>query len=110
MHNAWPCWRTAAPPLTTEVLNGISGPFDAFIHDVAKPHAGQVRSAANARWLLEGSRLAQPYERVVDQAGVSTARHDELSVEIQDKYSLRCAPQFVGVLWDTLDWATRWLE
>jgi len=97
--------------MATEALGGITSPFHPFIHDEAKPHDGQVRSARNVRWLLEGSDLAQPYERAVDEAGtIDDDGYRELSVSIQDKYSLRCAPHFTGVLWDSLDWATDWLE
>jgi phenylalanine ammonia-lyase len=95
--------------LTTEVLNGITGPFQPFLHDVAKPHPGQIRSAANIRTLLEGSRLARAYEEVVNQAGTIDSRYREMSVQIQDKYSVRCAPQFTGVLRDVLAWAETWL-
>ncbi|HZP28355.1 MAG TPA: aromatic amino acid ammonia-lyase [Acidimicrobiia bacterium] len=96
--------------LAVEVLNGIAGPFTAFIHDVAKPHPGQVRSAANIRRMLEGSGLARGYDEVVDEAGaLDGGGYRELTVHIQDRYSLRCAPHFVGVLWDTLEWVERWL-
>ena len=29
---------------------------------------------------------------------------------MQDKYSIRCAPQVTGALRDTLEWVTRWVE
>lgn len=97
--------------MATEVLNGITGPFDTFLHDIAKQHPGQARSAANVRDLLHGSALARGYEEVVDEAGAMNGdQYRELPVQIQDKYSLRCAPHFTGVLWDTLEWAGRWLE
>ncbi len=98
--------------MVVEVLGGISGPFEAFIHDVAKPHPGQVRSAANVRALLEGSRLATPYEKLVEEAGSPSSKTGfrELDHKVQDKYSVRCAPHFTGVLWDVLDWLERWLD
>src|ERR1039458_4263510 len=95
--------------LATEVLGGITGPFRPFLHEQGKPHPGQVRSAANVRSMLDGSALAQDYEHVVERAGAATSAR-WLEVAIQDKYSIRCAPQFVGVLWDTLEWVERWLE
>ena len=95
--------------MATEVLGGITGPFRSFLHEEGKPHPGQVRSAANVRRLLHGSTLAQDYEHVVEQAGAAASAR-WLEVAIQDKYSLRCAPHFVGVLWDTLEWVERWLE
>jgi histidine ammonia-lyase/phenylalanine ammonia-lyase len=100
----------ACTAMATEVLLGISTPFQPFLHDVAKPHPGQIRSAARTRGLLNGSSLAQPYQDVVDRAGTLTGRFRQLDVAIQDKYSLRCAPQFTGVLWDTLTWVERWVE
>jgi len=96
--------------MATEVLNGITGPFEPFIHDTAKPHPGSVKSAARVRELLEGSELARSYDDVVRDAGTIEGDFRELPVQIQDKYSLRCAPHFVGVLWDTLEWAERWLQ
>ncbi|HET7427722.1 MAG TPA: aromatic amino acid lyase, partial [Gemmatimonadales bacterium] len=95
--------------LTVEVLMGITGPFDEFVHEVAKPHPGQIRSAANVRQLLENSSLAATYDQVTRQAGPLDKSYRELGVQIQDKYSLRCAPHFTGVLYDTLDWVDRWL-
>ena len=50
----------ACTALATEALTGITGPFDPFLHDTAKPHSGQVASAARTRRLLRGSRLARP--------------------------------------------------
>ena len=95
--------------LTTEVLNGITGPFQPFLHEVAKPHPGQIRSAANVRTLLDGSGLARPYHEIIDQVGTLDSRYREMSVQIQDRYSVRCAPQFTGVLWDVLAWVKTWL-
>jgi histidine ammonia-lyase/phenylalanine ammonia-lyase len=96
--------------MTTEVLQAISSTFDPFLHDVAKPHPGQIRSAAAIRFLLGGSTLARAYDHVVAEAGAIEGRYRELSIKIQDNYSIRCAPHFIGVLWDTLDWVDSWLE
>jgi phenylalanine ammonia-lyase len=95
--------------MATEVLGGITGPFQPFLHEVAKPHPGQIRSAANVRSMLEGSELATPYEQLVEEAGTANGQYRELPVKIQDQYSVRCAPQFAGVLWDTLTWVDAWL-
>jgi phenylalanine ammonia-lyase len=98
--------------MTTEVLTGLTGPFHPFLHEVAKPHRGQVRSAAGIRKMLEGSGLVRAGDEVDDrtEAGAGADGYRELPLPIQDKYSLRCAPQFVGVLWDVLDWVESWLE
>jgi len=94
--------------LTVEVIEGLRGPFAPFVHDVAKPHPGQIRSAANIRFLLEGSKLAReengPGSVDVEAAVRVLPRH------VQDRYSVRCAPHFVGGLWDTLEWVTAWIS
>lgn len=96
--------------LTTEVLRASTGPFAEFLHDVAKPFPGQIQSAANVRYWLGGSELAEPQAELVLKVGRGGNEHRVLPVQIQDSYSVRCAPDFVGVLWDALEWATRWLE
>lgn len=97
--------------LATEVLGGITGPFDAFLHETAKPHPGQIASAARIRSMLEGSELARPYEETIKEVGTANGEgYRELSVKIQDPYSMRCAPHFTGVLWDTLTWVEGWLD
>jgi histidine ammonia-lyase/phenylalanine ammonia-lyase len=101
----------ACTALATEALTSSSGPFHPFLHDGSKPHPGQARSAANVRALLSGSRLAQPYHDVMQQAGrLEGAGPRRVPLKIQERYSIRCAPQFVGVLYDALDWVERWLD
>jgi len=84
--------------LTCEDLTGITGPFAPFIHSV-KPHPGQARSAERISSLLEGSRLVTTYDEAVRSGR-----------RVQDNYSLRCAPQCIGALYDTVDWTREWLE
>ena len=96
--------------MATEALRGISGPFDPFLHEEGKPHPGQIRSARNIRTFLRGSSLARSYEDAVAQVGALDGNYREMDLPIQDQYSLRCAPQFVGMLWDTLEWVERWLS
>jgi histidine ammonia-lyase/phenylalanine ammonia-lyase len=100
----------ACTALAAEVLGGLEEPFGPFVHDVAKPHPGQVHSARNVRRMLEGSGLVRRYDRLVAEEGHLDGRgFRELHRRVQDRYSLRCAPHFVGALWDTLDWVERWL-
>ena len=92
-----------------EALTGIVSAFQPFIMDV-KPHPGSQRSAAAIRALLESSQLVRAYHRAIAEAGtIGDQGYRELPVRIQDNYSLRCAPQCIGVLYDTLDWARRWV-
>jgi phenylalanine ammonia-lyase len=97
--------------LTTEVLEAVSGPFHPFIHEV-KPYRGQIQSAKNIRNLLDGSKMCKSYDEVVDTVGKMQQGqgYRKLDVQIQNKYSIRCAPQFIGVLYDAIEWMTDWLE
>jgi histidine ammonia-lyase len=72
--------------MTLDALRGTPRAFDERIHQ-ARPHPGQVQSAARLRRLLEGSEIRQSH---------ITCRR------VQDAYSLRCAPQVHGAVRDTL--------
>lgn len=73
----------------TEAMIGAVGSFDAFIHDTARPHPGQVEVARNVRTLLEDSQMAVKAEDEVHIA------EDEGELR-QDRYPLRTAAQFLG--------------
>ena len=54
-------------------------PFDDFVHQ-HKPHPGQIWTAKTTkRWLLEGRELT-----------------NGKPIQVQDRYSLRCLPQYMG--------------
>jgi len=77
--------------LTLDALRGTPRAFDERIH-AARPHPGQVESAARLRALLEGSEIRQSH----------IACH-----RVQDAYSLRCVPQVHGAVRDALAEARR---
>jgi len=72
--------------LTLDALRGTDVAFDERIHK-ARPHAGQFKTAANLRRLLDGSQIR--------------ASHRDCA-RVQDAYSLRCIPQVHGAIRDTL--------
>ena len=72
--------------LSCDALKGTDTAFDERIHD-ARPHRGQMRTAANLRKLLEGSQIRESHR----QCG-----------RVQDAYSVRCIPQVHGAVRDTL--------
>jgi len=73
----------------TEALLGVRGNYDPFIHEVARPHPGQVEVARTIWDLLKGSKLAGGQEKDV----FISEDQGELR---QDRYTLRTAPQFLG--------------
>jgi histidine ammonia-lyase len=72
--------------LTLDALRGTDVAFDERIHQ-ARPHKGQLTSAANLRKMLQGSEIRESHR--------SCGR-------VQDAYSLRCMPQVHGAVRDTL--------
>jgi histidine ammonia-lyase len=72
--------------MTLDALRGTDVAFDERIHR-ARPHAGQIKSAANLRRMLEGSQIRESHR----DCG-----------RVQDAYSLRCIPQVHGAVRDTL--------
>lgn len=77
--------------LSLEALMGVSDAFDPLLH-AARRNDGQMAVAANVARLISGSTL-------IDSGG-----------RVQDAYSLRCAPQIMGPVRDTLEFASRWIE
>ncbi|MFB3069436.1 MAG: histidine ammonia-lyase, partial [Gemmatimonadales bacterium] len=92
VHDASVLWRNThgAAAMTLEALKGTPDAFDARLQD-ARPHPGQVRSAAIMRELLEGSEIRESH-RVDDP-------------RVQDAYSVRCTPQVMGPVHDTIEYA-----
>ncbi|MFB7722425.1 histidine ammonia-lyase [Nocardia sp. NPDC056100] len=96
--------------MASEALCGNRGHFHHFIHD-HKPHPGQRDSAAAIAELLVDSGLALDHDQVLGMTGgLGDSDYARLPRSIQDKYSIRCAPQVIGILRDTASWARNWLD
>jgi histidine ammonia-lyase len=72
--------------LSCDALKGTDTAFDERIHK-ARPHNGQLKTAANLRRMLEGSQIRESHRACG---------------RVQDAYSLRCIPQVHGAVRDTL--------
>lgn len=79
----------SAHAMMIRALQGHEDPFDPFVHD-CKPHPGQGWVAGVMRDLL-GLTGTQAGEPDVDE------RH-----HLQDRYSLRCLPQYLGPIVENL--------
>jgi histidine ammonia-lyase len=80
--------------MTCDALKGTNVAFDERIQK-ARPHAGQIKTAANLRRLLEQSEIRESHR----DCG-----------RVQDAYSLRCIPQVHGAVRDTLSHCRRVFE
>lgn len=80
--------------LSLDALLGTDAAFDERIHRV-RPHPGQLKTAANLRRMIAGSKLRQSH--------IDCNR-------VQDAYSLRCIPQVHGAVRDALAHCRRVFE
>ncbi|CAH1963114.1 unnamed protein product [Acanthoscelides obtectus] len=84
--------------LSVEVLKGTVNAFSSQIHRV-RPHPGQQISARHIRSLLNS---------VIFPSEISNSHKD--CKKVQDAYSIRCAPQVHGIVYDTLRFVKEVLE
>ncbi len=94
-------WRilSAAISATALSIHALRGNVQHY-HPViskAKPFPGQAFVAAQIINLLKAKVAAHRLE-------------DDALETLQDPYSLRCAPQVAGVLYDSLEWIKQWVE
>ena len=95
---AWRILNAAiyATALSVHAMKGNAHHYHPVISE-AKPFPGQVFVAAQIASLLK--------------ARVSSRQLEDDALEtLQDPYSLRCAPQVLGVLYDSLVWIAKWVE
>jgi histidine ammonia-lyase len=98
--------------LSCEGLAGKTKPFDPRVHAL-KPHRGQQRIAELLWSRLADSGLALDEDSVehvlaARMRGEHDAAHGHLQIE--DAYSIRCTPQILGPVLDSLDAIERVLE
>ncbi|MCO1575104.1 phenylalanine aminomutase (D-beta-phenylalanine forming) [Crossiella sp. SN42] len=96
--------------LSVEALAGITKPFDPRVHTV-KPHHGQLAVARNLWRGLADSRMAVnegDTERLLAKEMGDAAKAG--SAPIEDAYSIRCTPQILGPVLDSLLAVGRTLE
>jgi phenylalanine ammonia-lyase len=77
--------------MAVEASGGTDGSFASFIHEVCRPHPGQIETASTILSLLDGSKLAAHHaeEEIVHMdADIGSLR--------QDRYPLRTAAQWIG--------------
>ncbi|MGR9936647.1 aromatic amino acid lyase, partial [Escherichia coli] len=83
--------------------------FDPRIQQ-ARPHAGQIKTAEVIRTLLKGSTRTTHEARAVLLPDELRRTDIPYTARIQDVYSLRCAPQVYGPVFDALDYIDTIIE
>ena len=77
--------------MTIEALHGTDAVFAPELHAPLRPHPGQAVSAETIRRMMAGSAIV--------------ASHADDTTQVQDAYSLRCAPQVHGAVRDVVGFA-----
>ncbi len=97
--------------LTSVWMNEVAQSFDDLMSaplNEYRRHEGQIHIASEMRRLAEGSQCLQKREHELYDNGHSTDKVFEHKV--QAYYSLRCTPQILGPIWETLQNSRRVLE
>lgn len=95
---------TLATSWTTLVLSGRRESFGALVNEKAKSHPGQSQAAkAISAYLDEELYETPPLPKIGKGNTIA-------STPVQDRYSLRCAPQILGPIIETIGLNERWLE
>ncbi|MDE2079253.1 MAG: aromatic amino acid lyase [Patescibacteria group bacterium] len=88
--------------LTLETLRAKRKPFDPRVHAL-KPHKGQQTTAKHIFELLADSKLIEDED--IKSASLFHEKEDNPHAgtsSVEDAYSLRCTPQIIGPIRDTL--------
>ncbi|WP_448855022.1 histidine ammonia-lyase [Corynebacterium camporealensis] len=85
---------------TALTVEGLKGTLTVFAYDLQqlRPHRGQADAAANIRTVAADSEI------------LAVAAEEFKQKQVQDAYSVRCAPQVAGGFRDTLQHATQVAE
>jgi histidine ammonia-lyase len=86
----------SATALSIHALMGNAHHYDPVISR-AKPHPGQ-------------EYVARKISAILHAVSGHPALEANALDTLQDPYSLRCAPQILGVLYDSMEWIARWIE
>lgn len=84
-------------------LKGRVDSFSPLVNDLAKTFEGQSRFAATVSTLLNEEDYHSPS---LEELQITNGQFEQV---IQDKYSLRCSPQIMGPVLETLWLAEEWL-
>lgn len=96
--------------VTSEITRGKDTPFVAKASEI-KNHQGQCESASYIYSIIKDSRRVYKYEEFLKSKieAIGEKGYKKQENKIQDRYSIRCAPQISGVYRDTLEVARKWI-
>ena len=95
-------WAIASSSIINEIVEAYDDSFSKGLNEV-KLHEGQKFIADQMRVFLKDSGLIKKREELFSNNDV--LNHQEFTKKIQEYYSLRCVPQILGPIKETLDYA-----
>ena len=93
-------WSIASSSIINEIMSSFSDSFSEGLNNT-KLHKGQQFVASEMREFLKGSKLIRNREELFSDQ--SEFNRVEFKNRIQEYYSIRCVPQILGPIVDTLD-------
>lgn len=87
--------------LALELVAAFKDGISEELHEV-RPHAGQRKIAKSLRTILASSHLLRERNTLDKNNGHNQYDVQEIPEDVQEVYSLRCIPQIVGPVLDTL--------
>lgn len=100
-------WATLASVMMNEIASSFDDLMSEELNEVRR-HEGQQVIAARMRRLAKGSRCLEKREHELYDGGHEDTR--TFNHKVQAYYSLRCAPQILGPIYETYANASRVLE
>lgn len=100
-------WATLASVMMNEIASSFDDLMSEELNEVRR-HEGQQVIAARMRRLAKGSRCLEKREHELYDGGHEDTR--TFNHKVQAYYSLRCAPQILGPVYETYANASRVLE
>lgn len=85
-------------------LQGRKEAFGVLVNELAKAHPGQTKIARNIREILDEENHEAVHFHHIE------IKNQMTSSFIQDRYSVRCTPQILGPVEETLSLIRTWLE
>ena len=97
-------WAIAASAMIIEVVESFDDYFSKELNDV-KRHHGQSRIAEELRQILADSKLINRRENHFYNNFKNNGTKHIVQRKVQEYYSLRCVPQILGPVFDTIRFA-----
>ena len=97
-------WSLMASTVINEIVNSFGDSFSEELNRV-KLHGGQKRVAETVRKMLKDSKLIRSREEHFYNNNHGNTR--KIADKVQEYYSLRCIPQILGPILDTIEYSVK---